>query len=57
MFHFEAAEFFEVADAIRDAGPPQVTSRRPAGGTGVRLRRAGRGPAGDAADAARAPGG
>ena len=25
MFHFEAAEFFEVPDSIRDAGPPQVS--------------------------------
>ena len=25
MFHFEAAEFFEIPDAIRDAGPPQVS--------------------------------
>jgi len=25
MFHFQAAEFFEVPDTIRDAGPPQVS--------------------------------
>ena len=24
MFHFEAAEFFEIPDTIREAGPPQV---------------------------------
>ncbi len=25
MFHFEPAEFFEIPDAVRDAGPPQVS--------------------------------
>jgi LemA protein len=25
MFHFQAAEYFEVPDTIRDAGPPQVS--------------------------------
>ncbi|MGH2597216.1 MAG: LemA family protein [Actinomycetota bacterium] len=32
MFHFEAAEFFEVPDSIRDAGPPQVSFTTPAAG-------------------------
>ena len=32
MFHFEAAEFFEVPDSIRDAGPPQVSFATPPGG-------------------------
>jgi LemA protein len=32
MFHFEAAEFFEVPDSIRDAGPPQVSFETPAAG-------------------------
>jgi hypothetical protein len=25
MFHFEEAEFFEIDDATRQAGPPQVS--------------------------------
>ena len=32
MFHFEAAEFFEIPDAIREAGPPQVDFSTPAAG-------------------------
>jgi LemA protein len=32
MFHFEAAEFFEVPDSIRDAGPPQVSFTTPSAG-------------------------
>jgi LemA protein len=32
MFHFEAAEFFEVPDSIRDAGPPQVSFATPPAG-------------------------
>jgi LemA protein len=28
MFHFQVAEFFEVPDAIREAGPPQVNFTR-----------------------------
>jgi LemA protein len=35
MFHFEAAEFFEVPDSIRDAGPPQVSFATPPGGAAV----------------------
>ncbi len=35
MFHFEPAEFFEIPDAIREAGPPQVDFSTPAGGTVV----------------------
>jgi hypothetical protein len=35
MFHFEPAEFFEIPDAIRDAGPPQVDFSTPAGATVV----------------------
>jgi LemA protein len=35
MFHFEAAEFFEIPDAIREAGPPQVDFSTPAGSTVV----------------------
>jgi LemA protein len=35
MFHFEPAEFFEIPDTIRDAGPPQVDFSTPAGGTVV----------------------
>ena len=31
MFHFEPAEFFEIPDAIREAGPPQVDFSTPAG--------------------------
>jgi LemA protein len=30
MFHFEPAEFFEIPDAIREAGPPQVDFSTPA---------------------------
>jgi LemA protein len=30
MFHFEPAEFFEIPDAIRDAGAPQVDFSTPA---------------------------
>jgi LemA protein len=29
MFHFEPAEFFEIPDAIREAGPPQVDFSTP----------------------------
>jgi LemA protein len=32
MFHFEAAEFFEIPDTIRDAGPPQVDFSTPVAG-------------------------
>jgi LemA protein len=32
MFHFEPAEFFEIPDAIREAGPPQVDFSTPATG-------------------------
>ena len=39
MFHFEPAEFFEIPDAIREAGPPQVDFSTPAGGTVVPPRR------------------
>jgi LemA protein len=35
MFHFEPAEFFEIPDAIREAGPPQVDFSTPASGTVV----------------------
>ncbi len=35
MFHFEAAEFFEVPDSIRDAGPPQVSFAKPAADAGA----------------------
>jgi LemA protein len=35
MFHFEPAEFFEIPDAIREAGPPQVDFSTPAAGTVV----------------------
>ena len=38
MFHFEPAEFFEIPDAIREAGPPQVDFSTPAGGTVVAAR-------------------
>jgi LemA protein len=33
MFHFEAAEFFEIPEAIREAGPPQVDFSTPGAGT------------------------
>jgi LemA protein len=35
MFHFEPAEFFEIPDAIREAGPPQVDFSTPAAATVV----------------------
>jgi Uncharacterized conserved protein len=35
MFHFEPAEFFEIPESIREAGPPQVDFSTPAAGTVV----------------------
>jgi LemA protein len=29
MFHFQAAEYFEIPDAVREAGPPQVNFTAP----------------------------
>ena len=56
MFHFEPAEFFEIPDAIREAGPPQVDFSTPAGGTVVPPAPASLGGLGDAAGTAGAPG-
>ena len=35
MFHFEPAEFFEIPESIREAGPPQVDFSTPTAGTAV----------------------
>ncbi len=43
MFHFQVAEFFEVPDAIREAGPPQVNFTRE--GPGVSFGAPGTAPA------------
>lgn len=48
-FHFEEEEFFEVPDAIRDAGPPQVNFTQP--GPGVSFGSPGTAPS----ERARAP--